>query len=165
MRAAVAAALAATGALGVALALRPGDRALAVDVYLLFAGAVALIAVLALTLAPYAREEPSALDRRPPLPPPDRRPRDLVRLEREIELATQTAFDAHYRLRPTLRPIAETRLRARGVDLDSAPGTEALLGPEAWELVRPDRPRPRRHDAPGPTLAAIDAAVAALEEL
>lgn len=155
-----------TAALGATLALRPGDRALAFDVYLLVVGAVALLAVIARTIGALPREQPSRLDHPPVRRRPEARPRELLKLEREVELSIQTAFDAHYRLRPTLRRIAGARLRARGIDLDAAHGgAEALVDPEAWELIRPDRVRPRRHDDPGPSLAEIDAAVAALERI
>lgn len=133
---------------------------------MLAAGAIALLGVIARTIAALPREQPTRLDRRPPRRRPAARPRELVKLEREVELATQTAFDAHYRLRPTLRQIAAARLGARGIDLDAPRGpAENLLGSEAWELTRPDRDRPRRHDDPGPTLAEIDAAVTALERV
>ena len=149
-----------------AVGFRPGDRALALDVYLLTIGALALLAVIARTMGALPRQQPSKLDRPPAARRPDPRPGELLKLEREVGLSTQTAFDAHFRLRPTLRRIADARLRARGVDLDASGGTaEALLGPEAWALTRPDRVRPRRHDDPGPSLAEIDAAVAALERL
>jgi hypothetical protein len=46
--------------------------------------------------------------------------------------------------------VAAYRLARRGVDLDSEPArSRELLGPEAWELVRPDRPAPERRNAPG----------------
>jgi hypothetical protein len=145
---------------------RPGDRALAFDVYLLTIGTLALVAVIARTIGTLPREQPSRLDRAPARPRTDPRPRELLKLEREVGLSTQTAFDTHYRLRPTLRRIADARLRARAIDLDGPGGAaETLLGPEAWELTRPDRVRPRRHDDPGASLAEIDAAVAALERL
>jgi hypothetical protein len=145
---------------------RPGDRALAFDVYLLAVGALALLGVIARTIGTLPREQPSRLDRPPAGPRADPRPSELLKLEREVGLSTQTAFDAHFRLRPTLRRIADARLRALGIDLDAPHGAaEAAVGPEAWELIRPDRVRPRRHDDPGPTLAEIDAAVAALERL
>jgi len=58
------------------------------------------------------------------------------------------------------------RLRLRGVDLDSPAGTaESLLGPEAWNLVRADRARPRDHDAPGMALDQIAVVVDAVEAL
>jgi hypothetical protein len=156
----------ATAGLGAALVLRPGDRALAFDVYLLALGTLALLAVIARTIGTLPGEQPSRLDRAPARPRADPRPRELLKLEREVGLSTQTAFDAHFRLRPTLRRIADARLRARGIDLDAPHGAaEAVLGPEAWELTRPDRVRPRRHDDPGASLAEIDAAVAALERL
>jgi hypothetical protein len=145
---------------------RPGDRALAFDVYLLAIGTLGLVAVIARTIGTLPREQPSRLDRPPLRPHADPRPRELLKLEREVGLSTQTAFDTHYRLRPTLRRVAEARLRARGIDLDATHGAaEALLGPEAWELTRPDRIRPGRHDDPGASLAEIEAAVAALERL
>ena len=89
-----------------------------------------------------------------------------MKLEREVGLSTETAFDAHFRLRATVRSIASARLRLRGVDLDAPGGrAEDLLGPEAWEIARPDRVRPPDHDAPGLTLDRIAAVVAELEAL
>jgi hypothetical protein len=136
------------------------------DVYLLAAGALGLVAAISRTIGAQPREHVTRLDRRPPHRRPDPRPRELVKLEREVGLSSETAFDAYYRLRPTVRLIAAARLRARGLDLDG-PGdaAEAVLGPEAWALARADRPRPRRHDDRGPSLAEIDAAVSALERL
>ena len=134
----------ASAGLALAIFLRRGDAALAVDVYLLTVGGLALLAVIGRTLGRLPREAPTRLDRRPAGPPAQARPRELVKLEREVALATETAFDAHFRLRPTIRNIAATALRLRGVDLD-APNSAAaeLLGPEAWALARPDNPRPR----------------------
>ena len=156
----------ASAALGIVAAARPASASLALDVYLLFVGGLALLGVIARTIGTLPRERLSRLDVAPPHTTHDPRPADLAKLEREVGLATETAFDAHYRLRPTLRRIAAARLRARGVDLDAPAGAaEKLLGPVAWELARPDRVRPRRHDAPGTGLAEIDAAVTALERL
>jgi len=112
------------------------------------------------------RERPTRLDaprsgssRRP-------RPRELVKLERTVGLSTETAFDAYYRLRPAVREVVASRLRLRGIDLDGpSRQAEALLGSEAWDLVRGDRPRPRNHDAPGLPLDRIEAVVVAVEEL
>lgn len=156
----------ASAGLALAIVLRPGDAALALDVYLLTVGGLALLAVIGRTLGRLPRELPTRLDRRPAGPPVSVRPRELVKLEREVALSTETAFDSHYRLRPTIRNIAATGLRMRGVDLD-APGSaaERLLGPDAWELARPDAPRPREHDAAGFPPERIAAAVAALETL
>jgi hypothetical protein len=155
-----------SAALGLALWFRPGDSGFAVDVYLLTVGGLALLAAIGRTVGTLPREAPSRLDRRAGPPRPAERPRELVKLEREVALATETAFDAYYRLRPTVRRIAASRLRARAVDLDAAGGSaEALLGPAAWELARPDRTRPFRHDAAGIPLAQIDEIVDSLERL
>jgi hypothetical protein len=112
------------------------------------------------------RERPTRLDAASPARNRQTRPRELVKLEREIGLSTETAFDAHYRLRPTVRRVSAERLRLRGIDLDAPAGpAAALLGPEAWDLVRPDRPRPRDHDAPGLPLEGIAVIIAAVERL
>ena len=53
-------------------------------------------------------------------------------------------MDAHTRLRPVLVEIAEARLVRRGLRLErDVEEARRLLGPAAWELVRPDRPAPR----------------------
>jgi hypothetical protein len=159
-------AVVASAALGLALWFRPGDAALAADVYLLAVGGLALLAAIGRTVGTLPREAPSRLDRRAAPPRPAARPRELVKLEREVALATETAFDAFYRLRPTVRRIADSRLRARAVDLDAPGGSaEALLGPPAWELARPDRARPFRHDAAGIPLAQVEEIVDSLERL
>ena len=129
-------------------------------------GGLALLTTIARTIGRLPRERASRLDRQRATARPALRPRDLTKLEREVGLSTETAFDVHYRLRPTLRRIAAARLRSRGVDLDSPEGrAEELLGPEAWELAHSDRARPRHHDAAGATLERIEAAVTALEQL
>ncbi|HEY7604789.1 MAG TPA: hypothetical protein VH760_11060 [Gaiellaceae bacterium] len=156
----------ATLGLGVAVAFKPGDAALAVDVYLLVLGTLGLLLAVARTLGTLPRERPTRLDATPSGRPRDARPRELAKLEREVELSTETAFDAYYRLRPTVRRVAAARLRLRGIDLETPSGpAAALLGPEAWELVRPDRSRPRDHDAPGLPLERIERVVDAVEAL
>jgi hypothetical protein len=156
----------ATLGLGIAIAFKPGDAALAVDVWLLVVGTLGLLLVIARTLGALPPERPTRLDAAPPGHPRATRPRELAKLEREVGLSTETAFDAFYRLRPTVRSVAAARLRLRGVDLDAPTGTaEALLGPEAWDLVRADRARPRDHDAPGLTLDRIAHVVEAVESL
>lgn len=156
----------ATAGLGISLAFASGSAALAVDIYLIVVGTLGLLLAIARTIGTLPRERPTRLDARPPKPSPQVRPRELTKLEREVGLSTETAFDAYFRLRPTIRQIAATRLRMRGVDLDSPSGTAAeLLGPEAWELARADRARPRAHDAKGLSLERIDEIVVALESL
>jgi hypothetical protein len=133
----------ATLGLGIAVAFFPGDAALAVDVWLLVVGTLALLLAIARTLGALPPERPTRLDAAPPGLLHQTRPRELAKLEREVGLSTETAFDAYYRLRPTV----------------------SLLGSEAWNLVRADLARPRDHDAPGLTLDEIAVVVDAVEAL
>jgi hypothetical protein len=156
----------ATLGLGITIAVAPGRASPVVDAYLLAVGALALLLAIARTLGSLPRERPTRLDAAPSTYRRQPKPRELVKLEREVGLSTETAFDAYYRLRPTVRQVAASRLRLRGIDLDAPSGSaEALVGPEAWDLVRPDRPRPRNHDAPGVPIDRIAAVVDAVEEL
>jgi hypothetical protein len=112
----------------------------------------------------------------PPMPEPPRRrrarraepsrPRGLAATERQLGLARASAGDVHDRLTPLLRDIARDRLAAAGIDLDSdAAGAARALGPETWELVRPDRPPPADRHGPGASIAEISTAVTRLEEI
>jgi hypothetical protein len=166
-RAAVWAAASGLAALFVAIA-RPGDRSLILDVYLLFVGGLALVLLVVATATALPRAGRSRLEQalwRPPAKPP--RPVALLTLERRVLLATETSFEVHYRLRPTLREIAAHRLSThRGIDLDhDVEAAEAVLGPDAWELVRPDRPPPHDRLGKGKPLAELRAAVDALEKV
>jgi hypothetical protein len=156
----------ATVGLGATLAFAPGEAALAVEVWLLVVGTLALLLAIARTLGALPPERPTRLDASVSGRSLQTRPRELTKLERAVVLSTETVFDAYYRLRPTLREVAATRLRLRGVELDAPAGTAAaLLGPEAWELVRPDRARPRDNDGAGLALERIAAVVDAVEQL
>jgi hypothetical protein len=160
--------LAALGAaaLGAALAVAPGDRALAADVYVLVVGGLALLAAGRIAAAAQ-RGSPSAFDEalRHETPGAER-PKELERLEREVTLASTRAWDLHHRLRPALAEIASHRLAPRGIDLDEQPeAAAAALGPDAWDLVRPDRPPPADRIGPGLPLARLTEIVAKLESL
>jgi hypothetical protein len=141
----------ATIALLVARFAQPGRFALELDVYILVVGGLALFQVVMATREAYPRTARSslveALDRELPGP---LRPPELERLERELTLGASTAFDLHYRLRPTLRDIAGERLASQGLRLDGGgAAVEQALGEELWELVRPDREPPLRRFASG----------------
>jgi hypothetical protein len=165
----VVAAIALTATLGLAAALvmRPGDSGRAVEAYLLFLGTLGVALLAQATSrsfpAPTASRLAEVLAR-----PPRKEPRvpELERLEREVEMAMESAYDTYYRLRPTLREIAATRLARSGVSLDSPGGrAEELLGPDAWSIVRPDVERPSDHHATGAQLPTIERAIDALERL
>jgi hypothetical protein len=107
---------------------------------------------------------------RPPAPRPHTmsrsRPTQLLRIERVVGRAGESGLAAHTQLRPLLREIAEARLARRGLRLDRD-GAEArrLLGPQAWELVRPDRPAPPDDRAAGIAPAELEALLDRLEAL
>jgi hypothetical protein len=133
-----------------------------------------LVVVLALALGYALDKLRRAIPRRPsafdaafaPSLPTLARPATLARVEREVTLATGTAFDVHYRLRPLVAPLATGILLRRGVDLDRRPdAAEMLLGPRVWELVRPDRPAPDDRTAAGIPLVAVEGMVDDLERL
>jgi hypothetical protein len=145
--------LAALATVGLVLArfAQPGRFGLELDVYILVVGGLALFQVVLATREAYPRAARSALaealDREPPGP---LRPPELERLERELTLGASTAFDLHFRLRPTLREIAGERLASRGLRLDGGgAAVEEALGEELWGLVRPDREPPARRFASG----------------
>jgi hypothetical protein len=157
----------ATVALVLARFAQPGRFALELDVYILVVGGLALFQVVLATREAYPRAARSALaaalDRAPPRP---LRPPELERLERELTLASSTAFDLHYRLRPTLREIAGERLASQGLRLDGGgAAVEKALGEELWELVRPDREPPVRRFASGISPNAVNRLVERLEAL
>jgi hypothetical protein len=128
--------------------------------------AVALVlAVRAMGLALPARPSAfdAALDRTHPPPDPVG---TLDRAGGVVWNATANAGDAHWRLRPVLRDIAAVELHARGIDLDrDVDGARALVGEEAWELIRPDRPRPDEPFAPGIPPESLARILAVLERL
>jgi hypothetical protein len=155
--------------LGVISFLLPGRQDVALDVFVLFLGGLALAAAVRATHgASPDIHVPSLEDELDdPLDVMPERPAELERLEREVYLSLGSTFYLHHRLRPLLREIASNRLLlGYGIDLDSRP-TEAakLVGPEAWEWLRPDRQEPRDRWAPGPPLEELDAVVDALERI
>jgi hypothetical protein len=102
------------------------------------------------------------------LPHPSGRspPSQLLRIERIVERSRASRVATHTQLRPLVLEIAETRLARRGLRLDRD-GDEArrLLGPQAWELVRPDRPEPPADRAVGIAPRDLEAVLDRLEAL
>jgi hypothetical protein len=158
----------ATAAAVAGLLLATEQRQVTLRLYAVALGAIALQALFSSGFGAHARDDgprllPGFLRRRPPAPD---RPRQLEELEHAAGFALGTAFDVHYRLRPHLAAIAADRLARRGVSLDRSPeAARRLLGPDAWELVQPDRPAPQDRNSPGIPLARLRAAVSALDAL
>lgn len=153
---------------GAALLFTNLDRALVLDVYLVFLGAVLLQALARATGGATRAGGPSAFEdtlRRAAAP--SQQPERLARLRSLVSLATATAGDFHHGLRPLLREAAAHALSARdGIDLDHEPErVAASLGAEAWSLL--DAPRPEGDDrfARGPSLAALFRTTAAIERI
>jgi uncharacterized membrane protein len=143
----------------VALA-QPGLRDVTVRVYVFLLGSMLMLGVVAAAGDSVPRRRRSELDqalseqkhREQRLP-------ELERTEREVTLATATAYDLHVRLLPHLREIAQCRLEQTGKT--SGPDT---LG-RWWELLRPDRAEPDDRFAPGIKHAELRALVGDLERM
>ena len=153
--------LLASVALVAALQLAPERRGLALSVYLLMLGAVALRLLVRLVQLTHPSAPPSELDaalrRRAPRPAG---PAELESLARMLVLASTSGVYVHNRLRPELRAVArELLFSRRGIDLDAEPAAaRAALGPAVWDLVRSDREEPDGYESPGlppPVLARI----------
>jgi hypothetical protein len=161
---------------GVALSLAVGFTALAVsgardillDVYFLGLGGVLLLALVRTTRDAGSPSGPSSFDRA--LADMARRyPADSgeLLLVNDVKQSTANSFHLHVRLRPILRQIAAHRLWMRfGVELDrERERARELVGPHAWELVRPERPPPVDRLAAGPRPAELRAVVEDLERI
>ena len=136
--------------------------------YLVTVTAVGLAALVSEVERAVPSAPPSAFDRalrRGSASRPER-PAGLVELE-NLLAGRLSAGDVHFRLRPILREIAAARLRtAKGVDLDVDPeAARRLLGPTAWDLVRPDREPPDDRFAADLDLGTVRLVVEALEAL
>jgi hypothetical protein len=128
-----------------------------------------VVGVLAtvISVAALAARLPAA--KRPPVPraraPRAPVPSQLLRIERIVERSGESGVAAHTLLRPVLSEIAETRLARRGVQLNrDHDEARRLLEPEAWDLVRPDRPPPDDR-APGLAPRELEAVLDSLEAL
>jgi hypothetical protein len=152
---------------GVIALTSSGGHVLLLDVYLLCMGGVLLLALVRTTRAQAPSARASQFDRA--LAAMRRQPPDSgdLALAHELELSTYNAFHLQARLRPVLRDIAAHRLRSRyGVELDrEAARARELVGAQAWELVRPDRPPPEDRLARGPDADQLAVVVDQLEAI
>lgn len=138
VRATLLLALAAAG-LGVAVLVSPGAPGLIVEIYLFVIASL----VLAALVFRVARTLPQGEPVPPAQPTRTQRVGQLESVGRALTRAEASAFDLHNTLRPMVREIAAARLSRHGVSLDRQPErARALIGAQAWELVRPDREAP-----------------------
>ena len=149
--------------------LFPGRRHIGLDAFVLYLGALGLIAAGRATRAANPDVHEPTLDDEldDPLDALPERPAELARLEREVYLSLGSSFYLHHRLRPLLREVAGHRLLIRhGVDWDARPdAAAAIVGDAAWAWLRPDRPEPRDRWAPGPPIGELRALVDAIESI
>jgi hypothetical protein len=157
-----------TALLVVMLGIRPVSTQQILAAYVLVLAAVALAALTRIARSASDVPPPSAFDAalRPRVVGP-MRPSELVRTEREITLGIASAGHLHQRLLPILREAAAARLAAgHNVDLARRPdAARKVLGEDAWQLLRPDRPEPRERDDPGIPMRQLRAVVETLEKL
>jgi Cys-tRNA synthase (O-phospho-L-seryl-tRNA:Cys-tRNA synthase) len=144
----------------------PGRLEQGVRIYALLICASALGVAVASLIASFPpagrlRRSPAGGDR------PRESVRSLAQLENVMALGAEDARDLHFRLRPRVRALAAELLQSRrGIVLDDQPeAARALLGDEAWELVRSDRTEPVGEHAPGLSRAALERVVVSLERL
>lgn len=122
---------------GYVLAAQPGVRNVTLHAYVFFVGGLLMLGVVAAAgdAVPRRRQSELAAALGSGARPEKRLP-EIEKLEREVTLATSSAYDLHYRLLPQLREIAQARLERTGRSM--SPDT---LG-RWWDLLRPDRPPP-----------------------
>jgi hypothetical protein len=145
-----------------------GLRDALLEVYLLGIGGVLLLALVRTTSESGPGTEASDFDRA--VADMNRRyPSDSgeLSLVHDVQQSVASAFHLHTRLRPMLREIAAHRLSMRfGVDLDREhKRARELIGADAWELVRPERPPPVDRLAPGPPASHLSKVVEELERI
>ena len=136
--------------------------------------AVGAIALLVLVPRPSGRRQKPRRRARPARGPLWRRggrvsspAPDLAAVDRLLNLSVSSAEDEHVRLRPLVAGLAGQRLADHtGVRLDGDPAVvAAAVGPDVWELVRPDRPRPTDRRGRGIAPATLRRVVESLERI
>ena len=143
----------------VALA-QPAVRNVTLHAYVFLVGALLMLGVVAAAGDSVPRRQRSEFDAALAAASRNEKPpAEVARIEREVTLSVATAYDAHVRLLPQLREIAQARLERTGRSL--TPDTAGRW----WELLRPDRPEPEDRFAPGIPQAELRALVADLERM
>ena len=157
-----------SAAIAIAAFAVSGLRDALLEVYLLGIGGVLLLALVRTTTGTASGVATSDFDRA--LADMGRRyPSDSgeLSLVHDVQQSVASSFHLHTRLRPLLREIAAHRLSMRfGVDLHREhERARELIGSEAWELVRPERPPPSDRLAPGPPASHLSKVVEELERI
>jgi hypothetical protein len=148
------------------LVVLPGTRTRAIDLYVLFLGAVILFALVRVT-AEDGPQRKSALDRVQGERRAAGRLPELARIEREVFLATARELRRVRQLNSLLRDIARHQLwTRRGIDLDREPDrARDVLGNDAWDVIAPDATSPEDDVVPPLELARLRSVVDTLERV
>jgi len=151
----------------VVLAVLPGDRSRALDIYVVYLGALLLLVLARTTAGEREARSRSLLDPRDDDKPQDDRIAELDRLERDVVLATGSELDQHVRINPLLRDVVEHRLwTSRGIELEKDPErARTILGAELYELVKPGRPDPNARYFKGLDLPALSSVLDRIEAI
>jgi uncharacterized membrane protein len=129
---------------GYVAASQPGARNVTLHAYVFVVGGLLMLGVVAAAGDAIPKRLRSELDAAlAEQARPERKLSEIEKLEREVALATSSAYDLHFRLLPHLREIATARLERAG----RSPGPDTLG--RWWELLRPDRPAPEDRFAKG----------------
>jgi hypothetical protein len=159
----------AAAALLVVTSAAPRFRDRAAQAFAILAGAVAIRLLVRAAVIATSRPGPFAFDRalRPPAPAATARASDAERIRFEVGAATHRAMELNHQFRRRLRALADDRLTAaHGLTLDRDPeAAHRLLGDEAWDLLRADRPPPEDRFGPGLPVEHVARIVTAVEEL
>jgi hypothetical protein len=166
LRRALKLALVFSAAIGFAAFAFSGLRDALLEAYLLGIGGVLLLALVRTT----SESAPGASDFDRAVADMSRRyPSDSgeLSLVHDVQQSVASTFHLHTRLRPILREIAAHRLsKGFGVHLDrEQERARELIGGDAWELVRPERPPPGDRLAPGPPASQLSKVVEELERI
>lgn len=155
----------ATIALAIALGVRPASVREIVAAYVLVLTGLTLVVLMRIahTGEEWERTTSQFELALAPRKPTRSRPAELVRTERDLTLSMANAGELHTRLLPKLRDVAAARLADRHArDLRNA---RDVLGHDAWELLRPDRPAPPDRAAPGLPMGELARLIDTIERL
>jgi uncharacterized protein (DUF1501 family) len=145
---------------GYIAAAQPGVRNVTLHAYVFIVGGLLMLGVVAAAGDAIPRRLRSELDAAlAEQARPQKQLPEIEKLEREVTLATASAYDLHFRLLPHLREIAAARLERAG----HSPSPDTLG--RWWELLRADRPAPEDRFGKGITPADLRALISDLARM
>jgi hypothetical protein len=164
-RGSIIAGIVSTATLITVIAAAPEHAREAARVYLPLMAAIAIHGLVSSVLD--ASPLPGGRRDRRRRPAPSDTLKDLRYIEAAVAISPSSASETHHRLRPVLREIAADRLEmGRRIVLDEdLVRAQAVLGDEAWALLRPDAPRPADASTPGPSRSRLKEILSRVEAI